>query len=175
MQNDFDQRGFAAAVGANDHNTFAALDQKGNVIEQFSFAKRHRKSSCFEYVVARGACLIKAHTNGTGIILRTFDTFHFVKQLLAAFGGNDVALAVPSALLCDIGFLPCNFFLLILPMLFGNFAIKAALLHTLGIVAAVKLCAVMLNGECFVCYLIQKVTVVRDDHDAFGIGAKKTF
>ena len=105
--------------------------------------------------------------------MRTLHTLHFVKQLLAALGGNDVALAVPCALLCNIRLLARDLLLLILPMFFGNFAIDAALLHALGVVAAIKLCAVMLNRKCFVGHLIQKVTVVRNDHHALGVGDKK--
>jgi excinuclease ABC subunit C len=82
------------------------------------------------------------------------------KALLAAFGGYNISLAIPRALLCNICFLTRDFFLLIDIVLFRNLAINFALLHTLCIVADVELCLAKFYSQGLVCHLVKKITVV---------------
>ena len=123
-----------------------------------------------QYLVAARRSRRELHADGLRGLLRLFKAHHFVEHLLAAFRRDDVAFAVPAALLCDIGLLPRDLLLLILVVLLGDLAVDVARLDALRVAARVEFCAVMLDLQGLVRDAVEEVTVVRNDHDAFFVG-----
>ena len=111
----------------------------------------------------------KLHFDGSLVLFGSGDEIDLGEHLESAFGGNDVSLAVPAALLLDVSFLSRDLLLLILVLLFKDLAIASALLGAGGVAAAIELCASAFKEKCLVRYLVKESTVVRDRDKTAGI------
>ena len=175
IHDDLQECRFAAAVGTVDKNVIAFADHCRDIGKQRLAGIGFRETIEFENVIAGFAGFGKMQTNLVGGSHRTVELDHFVQLLLSAFRRDDVAFAVPALLLLNVRLNAGDFTLLVLIMLFLNFAVLDLLLQIRGVVAVVHGAALVLDFENPVGNFIKEITVVRNDENGFLVGLQMVF
>ena len=122
------------------------------------------------HVVAAGLCCEKVYLHRARIVFGTINFFHAIQCFLSAFCGNDISLAIPLSLFCNVRLLATNLFLLIEIVLCLHGAVFFKPLSKCGVIAVVVLFPdTVKNVQRDIGYFIQKITVVRDHDQCFWI------
>ena len=170
-EQELDQSRFTAAVGSDDEYLLAALDLEIQIAEKCFRCGRvgEVESADVQNVVSALQTARKLHLDRALVLFGSGDAVDLGKHFESAFGGDDISLAVPAALLFDVSLLTRDLLLLILILLFKDLAVAAALLGAGGVATFVELCASALKEQGLVCDLVEESAVVRYRDEASRI------
>ena len=157
------QGGFAAAVGTENENPVVLFHGEAYIREDALFSVAFCEMLGVEHIVSAFARFAEGKFYILWRGLRRICLFHAGKRLFAALRGDDIAFAVPAALLCYEGFYPRYLALLIFIMMLENFGIFCFFLREGGIISVIHRGFCMLYIENFCRHTVKEISVMRDD------------